>query len=79
MTLLGPERSRNWPSHPAAPRAALYLTSLQEYCWRLGLGCKAVFSSTLTLELASVVPIEAIAVLYNKAGMSVNPTPKPQS
>ena len=60
---LGPKRSKIWPSVAAAARAASYLTALQEHCWGLGLGCKAIFSSTFTLELASVVPIEATVVL----------------
>lgn len=60
------ERSRNLPtSHTSypIPRAAVYLASLQEHVWRLGLGCKAIFSSTITPELTSVVPIEATVVL----------------
>lgn len=62
MMLSGPGEAETGPN-PQLLRAALYLTSLQEHCRRLGLGCKAVFSSTFTLELASVVPIEATVVL----------------
>lgn len=61
--VFGVQEKQTGPATPVAPRAALYLTSLQEHCWRLGLGCKAVFLSTFTLELASVVSIEASIVL----------------
>lgn len=60
---LVPGKAGSCPVTFTSPGVAFYLTSLQECCWRLGLGCKAVFSSTFILELASVMPVETTVVL----------------